>query len=149
MNMHVPVFRAQATQRAGTQQRPAPSAQLVTGWKLDRTDRAGLLARFPPLFPEVVADHVTLRSGTDASTPLPIDRFGEIIGEIDDRAGVQALVVRIGGSAIRADDGVFHITWSLDRASGRRARESNDVIARLGWRALAEPIAIRLHPARF
>lgn len=124
-------------------------SRMVTGWKLDRTDRASLLARFPALFPDVIADHVTLRSGTDASTPLPSERHGEIIGEIDDREGVQALVVRIGGSTIRADDGVFHITWSLDRARGRKAKESNDVIARLGWRALAEPIPILLHPARF
>jgi len=137
MNMHL------------TFPRTGPTPRLVTGWKLDRIDRAGLLARFPPLFPDVVADHVTLRSGTDASTPLPADERGEIIGEIDDRDGVQALVVRIGGSCIRADDGIFHITWSLDRARGRRAKESNEVIARLGWRALAEPIPIRLHPARF
>lgn len=137
MNMHHSFPRASSKQR------------LVTGWKLDRMARAGLLTRFPPLFPDVIADHVTLRSGTDASTPLPMDQHGEIIGEIDDRDGVQALVVRIGGSTIRADDGVFHITWSLDRARGRRARESNAVIARLGWRVLAEPIPIRLHPARF
>lgn len=125
------------------------NARLVTGWKLDRIDRASLLARFPPLFPDVVADHVTLRSGTDANTPLPLDERGEIIGEIDDREGVQALVVRIGGTCVREDEGTFHITWSLDRARGRHARESNDVIERLGWRPLAEPIPIRLHPARF
>jgi len=128
---------------------PGAHPRMVTGWKLDPTDRASLLARFPTLFPDVVADHVTLRSGTDASTPLPSDCHGEIIGEIDDGEGVQALVVRIGGSTIRADDGVFHITWSLDRARGRTAKESNDVIARFGWRALAEPIPILLHPARF
>lgn len=126
-----------------------PNHRVVTGWKLDRAERASLLVRFPPLFPDVVADHVTLRSGTDANTPLPLDQYGEIVGEIDDHEGVQALVVRIGGSTIRADDGVFHITWSLDRARGRGAKESNEVIARLGWRPLAEPIPIRLHPARF
>lgn len=137
MNMHLSFSRLT--------QKP----RLVTGWKLDVMDRASLLARFPPLFPDVVADHVTLQSGTDATTPLPDEQHGEIVGEIDDRDGVQSLVVRIGGSTVRADDGVFHITWSLDRARGRRARESNQVIARLGWRALAEPIPIRLHPARF
>ncbi|OWK29583.1 hypothetical protein [Sphingomonas mucosissima] len=135
------------THLSSTHSRPTP--RIVTGWKLDRTDRSGLLARFPPLFPDVVADHVTLRSGTDANTPLPLDQHGEIVGEIDDHEGVQALVVRIGGSTIRADDGVFHITWSLDRARGREAKESNEVIARLGWRPLAEPIPIRLRPARF
>lgn len=121
----------------------------VTGWKLDAGDRASLLERFRPLFADLVADHVTLRSGTDARTPLPRETSGEVVGEIDDGAGVQALVVRIGGTTDRSDGSTYHITWSLDRARGRRPVESNAVIARLGWRPLAEPVPIRLRPARF
>ena len=121
----------------------------VTGWKLDATDRERLLERFRPAFPDVVADHVTLRTGTNASTPLPRETRGEVVGEIDDGAGVQALVVTIGGTTDRSDGSTYHITWSLDRARGRRPVESNAVIARLGWRSLPEPVPIRLHPARF
>ena len=121
----------------------------VTGWKLDADDRSRLIERFRPLFPDVVADHVTLRTGTSASTPLPRETNGDVVGEIDDGAGVQALVVRIGGTTDRSDGSTYHITWSLDRARGRRPVESNDVIARLGWRPLEEPMPIRLHPARF
>ena len=121
----------------------------VTGWKLDPGERAQLLVRFEPLFPDVIADHVTLRTGTDDATPLPRDTRGEIVGEIDDGAGVQALVVRIGGTTDRSDGSTYHITWSLDRARGRRPVESNRVIADFGWRALAEPVPIRLQPARF
>jgi hypothetical protein len=121
----------------------------VTGWKLDAEDRARLLQRFAPLFPDLVADHVTLRTGTDAGTPLPTETCGEVVGEIDDGAGVQALIVRIGGTTDRRDGSTYHITWSLDRARGRRPVESNSVIARLGWRPLAEPLPIRLRPARF
>ncbi|HEX8415001.1 MAG TPA: hypothetical protein VF637_14110 [Sphingomicrobium sp.] len=121
----------------------------VTGWKLDPSDRDRLLSRFEPLFPDVVADHVTLRTGTDHKTPLPRETTGEIIGEAYDDAGVQALIVRIGGTTDRSDGSTFHITWSLDRAGGRRPVESNDVIARLGWRSLPEPLPIRLTPARF
>jgi hypothetical protein len=121
----------------------------VTGWKLDEADRVRLLEQFAPIFPNVIADHVTLKTGTDVHTPLPRDTAGEIVGEIDDRAGVQALVVRIGGTTDRADGSTYHITWSLDRAAGRRPVESNEVIARLGWRALPQPIPVRLHPARF
>ena len=120
----------------------------VTGWKLDPEDRRRLLARFRPLFPDVVADHVTLSVGT-ADAPLPTARAGEVVGEVDDGAGVQALVVRVGGTTDRPDGKSYHITWSLDRARGRRAVESNDVIARLGWRHLTAPVPIRLHPARF
>jgi hypothetical protein len=121
----------------------------VTGWKLDEADRSRLLLQFRPLFADVVADHVTLRTGTDRRTPLPVETSGEIVGEIDDGAGVQALVVGIGGTTDRSDGSTYHITWSLDRARGRRAVESNDVIARLGWRPLPTPVAIRLRPARF
>lgn len=121
----------------------------VTGWKLEASDRGQLLARFEPLFPDVIADHVTLRTGTDYKTPLPREMRGEIVGEVDDGTGVQALVVRIGGSTDRGDGSTYHITWSIDRARGRRPVESNDVIARLGWRSLPEPIPIRLSPARF
>jgi hypothetical protein len=121
----------------------------VTGWKLDLGDRARLLARFPPLFPNVVADHVTLRTGTSNTTPLPKERTGEVVGEIDDGRGVQALVVSIAGTTARGDGSTFHITWSLDLASGRRAVESNHVIAERGWWPLPEPIPIRLNPGRF
>lgn len=121
----------------------------VTGWKLDAGDRERLLECFRPLFPDVVADHVTLRTGTDASTPLPLETSGQVVGEIDDGTGVQALVVRIGGTTDRSDGSTYHITWSLDRGRGRRPVESNAVIAQLGWRSLAEPVPIRLHPARF
>ncbi len=123
--------------------------RVVTGWKLDLADRARLLDLIPALFPDIVADHVTLRSGTDGDTPLPCETTGEVVGVVDDGLGIQALVVRIGGTTARADGSIFHITWSLDQAKGRRAVESNQVLAEKGWKPLAQPIAIRLIPARF
>ena len=120
----------------------------VVGWKLDPDERKALLGRFPALFPDIVADHVTLQAGTD-DTPLPTEQSGEIVGETDDGAGVQALVVAIGGTTRRPDGGVWHISWSLDKAAGREAKESNEVIARLGWQPLAHAVPLRLIPARF
>lgn len=116
------------------------------GWALDRAEREGLLRRFRPRYPDVIADHVTLKFGERAAR-LPTETSGEIVGEIDDGAGVQALVVRIGGTTDRPDGSTYHITWSL--GPGRQARESNDVIARLGWRSLAEPIPINLKPTSY
>ena len=121
----------------------------VTGWKLDEAERQVLLERFSPIFTDVIADHVTLCTGTNSQTPLPSERRGEIVGEIDDGVGVQALVVKIADTTERRDGRTYHITWSLDRARGRRPVESNDVIAKLGWRSLPEPVPIRLKPARF
>lgn len=116
------------------------------GWAVDRTEREMLLRRFPPRYANVVADHVTLKFG-DREAVLPTETAGEIVGEADDGAGVQAMVVRIGGTTDRPDGSTYHITWSL--RPGRQAKESNDVIARLGWRDLAAPVRVSLQPSAY
>jgi hypothetical protein len=118
----------------------------VIGWKLEPTARAALLTVLPPRYAEVVADHVTLQAKVEADTPPPPPVRCRIIGEADDGQGVQAMVVEIDGESDRPGDGTFHITWSL--ADGRRAIESNDVIAERGWSPI-EPHQVRLTPARF
>jgi hypothetical protein len=116
------------------------------GWALDRAEREALLVRFPPRYAEAVADHVTLKFG-DAAVRLPTETAGEIVGVADDGAGVQAMVVRIGGTTDRPDGSTYHITWSL--GPGRKARESNDLVRDLGWEPLPAPIPLTLEPARF
>ena len=116
------------------------------GWALDRGERDALLARFPPRYPEAVADHVTLKFG-ESTAELPTDTWGLIVGEADDGRGVQAMVVSIRGTTDRPDGSTYHITWSL--ADGRRAKESNDVIARLGWTAFGDPVRVTLVPASY
>ena len=119
----------------------ADPTRVYAGWLVDPGERDALLAQVPPRYPTVVAHHVTLKFG-DRRAQAPRDTLGEIVGEADDAAGVQALVVRIEGSTERPDGGTFHITWSL--ADGREAKESNDVIAQHGWRPFGEPIRVRL-----
>jgi hypothetical protein len=121
----------------------------VTGWKLDRDERAALLARFPPEWPDVIADHVTLDMDAGPDAPLPCETRGALVGGINDQAGLQAMVVAIGGTTARPDGGTYHITWSLDRARGREAIQSNEVIAEHGWRPLDDPVPIALTPARW
>ena len=119
-----------------------------TGWLLDAAERAALLARFPPRYPVVVAEHVTLPTlGSDDLPPLPAPTRGSIVGRADDGAGVEAMVVSIDGTTNRPDGSTYHITWSLSR--GRRAKESNDVIAKLGWQPLELPMPVKLGPAKF
>ena len=119
----------------------------VTGWELDRGERERLLKRLPPAWPNVIADHITLDSQADAEGSLPSTRHADIVGEVNDGAGLQAMVVAIGGTTNRPDGGTYHITWSLD--DEREAVESNNVIARHGWRPLDEPVSIEAIPARF
>lgn len=117
----------------------------ITGWALDRHERDALLQRFAPSYARPICDHVTLKFGSGPA-PVPEDTEGRIVGFADDGEGVQAAVVEIGGTTARPDGSVYHITWSL--APRRQAKESNDVIARLGWQALEEaPVAVNLKGA--
>ena len=125
----------------------AESGDAVIGWKLHRGQRRELLQQFPPKFPNVVADHVTLTSKTARDAPLPQESEGEIVGRTDDGQGVEAMVVAIGGTTDRPDGSIYHITWSL--ADGRRARESNDVLREREWERFDLPMPIRLEPARW
>jgi hypothetical protein len=117
----------------------------VIGWKLNRAEREALLARIPPAYPDVVADHVTLAVDDRGSQPLPGPETGTIVGIGDDGDGVQALVVEINGTTDRPDGSTYHVTWSLDKGRGRRAKDSNDVLRRKGWRSL-DATAIELTP---
>jgi len=106
-------------------------AEHVAGWLLHPADRDRLMADFPPAYGEVVAYHVPRGPRVPPNFPLPSETEGFVVGVADDGAGVQALVVEIGGTTARPDGSTFHITWSL--ADGREAVESNDVIRVHGW----------------
>ncbi|MBE7366491.1 hypothetical protein [Ramlibacter pallidus] len=124
--------------------RPGP---FVIGWKLDREERELLLARFPPAYARPIADHVTLRPRVHAGTVLPPAVRAVIVGRADDGQGLEALVVHVDGSTERPGGGTYHVTWSLE--AGRKAVESNDVIAARGWQPVDPPVALQLVPARF
>ena len=118
----------------------------ILGWKLDLEDRERLLERFPPAYPETVADHVTWGRKSKAP-PMPPAGTAVVIGRADDSEGVEALVVEVGGTSRRWDGGTFHITWSL--GAGREAKESNDVIAARGWQPVIGRPAVALTPAEW
>ena len=119
----------------------------IRGWKLDSKERAFLLERFPPAWPDVVADHITLKPPDGEQMSFPSADQGTVVGHVNDGAGLEALVVEINGSTIRPDGSTYHITWSIDRAGGRKPKDSNGVLARLGWDSLDNPTTIRLIPA--
>ena len=119
----------------------------VLGWKLPAQDRERLLERFPPRYENTVADHVTLRVGATPQTPLPPEPEAHVVGRADDGESLECLVVELDRTTDRPDGSTFHITWSL--GSGRKARESNDVLRDKGWEKLEAPIPVTLQPARF
>ncbi len=83
-------------------------ATRVAGWLLRPEDRDRLMAVFPPAYPRSVAHHVTLKAGVRPGFP-PRETDGFVVGAADDGAGVQALVVEIGGTTRRRDGSVHHI----------------------------------------
>lgn len=87
-----------------------PPGSHVLGWRLDRADRSRLLERFPPAYPGVDADHVTLAAKVGADAPLPCETEGAIVGRADDGRGVEAMVVSLGGTTDRPDGSTYHIT---------------------------------------
>jgi hypothetical protein len=105
-------------------------------------DREKLLAAFPPAYPRVVARHVALEGAAAPDFPLPGDTEGFVVGVADDGAGVQALVVEIGGTTRRPGGSAYHITLSL--GSRRKAVESEDVIRQRGWTATPHRHRVRL-----
>ena len=142
------VIEGEAQQAKGSSElAPRRPGDHVVGWKLDRTQRQELIARFPPTNAFLVADHVTLAAKVAQNTPLPPRCRAEIVGHADDGKGIQAMVVAIDGGTDRPGGGTYHITWSL--GPGRRAKESNDVIRERGWTPLPQPVAVELEPAVF
>lgn len=119
----------------------------VIGWRLDPDGRADLLVRFPPRYPRLIADHVTFGRTDKPLPPMPPAQSAAVIGHAHDGAGVEALVVEIAGTSARWDGGTYHVTWSL--ADGREARESNDVIARLGWSPVSGRLEVGLTAAEW
>jgi len=113
----------------------------IDGWKLPPEARSNLLARFPPNYPNLVADHVTFKPGSDGGAIPDVDHC-VLVGRADDGVGVEALVVAIAGTTERPDGSSWHITWSL--ADGRAAKESNAVIAEYGWEPIDEEIRVPL-----
>lgn len=139
-----------------------------TAYILTDESKRRLLARFRPAFPKVVADHITHRFGVEDFSDMEWPERIEVIGIIDDKNGIQALLARIDGETRRPDGKSFHITWSYapDRIIPPflrddegpvpyEAKHSNAVIkhwqdqndSKVQVRMLDEPIAISAMPA--
>jgi hypothetical protein len=126
----------------------AKPGETVIGWKLDRDQRKELLLQFPPKFSERRRRPCDAEAAVRGNSRLPCPRrHRRDRRPRDDGKGVEAMVVSINGTTDRPDGSTYHITWSLE--AGRRAKESNDVIAKLGWEPIELPMPVKLEPARF
>lgn len=112
-----------------------------TAFLLSQETRQALIASFPPAYPQLKADHITYRYGSDNFDDLFHPEKIEIIGIADDGNGMQALIVKVDGAQYKPDGRPYHITWSLDPAQkapddytekgNYRPVLANDLVARI------------------
>lgn len=118
-------------------------------WSLAEDQKDMLMRIFSPAYPDVIAHHVTCEIGSRDSLEVPEPSKIEIIGVADDGVGVQALVVTVNGNTERPNGGIYHITWSIDRAAGRTPKDSNTVISEKGWTPLMLTTPVETQPKVF
>lgn len=119
-----------------------------SGWEIDEDCRAALLELFPPAYQDVIAHHVTEQPGVKKGSLPPETAEIDIIGIVR-RDGVEALIVTVNGTSKRPNGGIYHITWSLDSAAGRKPVHSNDVIRDHGFETLVCRVPVKTTPKVF
>lgn len=118
-----------------------------SGYELSKADREKLSKVFPPKFPDVIAHHATWKFGAnELLDKLPPDGTLRVVGYACDDS-LECLVVELDGSIRRPDRMTLHITWSLDRAAGRKPVDSN-LLLKSGYQAI-RPISITATPKFF
>lgn len=89
----------------------------VTGWKLDRAEREQLLERFPPEWPDVIADHITLDANADGAHPILRATHAEMVGGLNDSEDLQTMVVAIQGRTLRNDTTPFASLFAEEKSA--------------------------------
>lgn len=99
-------------------------------YELDKESKSMLMAKFPPKYPEVRYDHITIQmGGLGAKVPEPAQKV-EVVGIANDGNGIEAFIVRVNGAPMRQDGRAWHITASFD--SSKNAPACFDVFAKSG-----------------
>jgi len=90
-------------------------------YELSKESKAMLKAKFPPKYPDVRYDHVTIEmGGLGAHLPEPAQKV-EVVGIADDGNGIEAFIVRVNGTPMRKDGRAWHITASFDSSKNAPA----------------------------
>ena len=85
-----------------------------TCYKLDTDSRKQLMQLFPPKYPAIRYDHITIAMfDGKAQKPEPAQSV-EIVGIANDGNGIEAFIAKVNGSIRRPDGSIWHITASFD-----------------------------------
>lgn len=106
---------------------------MYTAYVLSDESIREIKEKYNPLFPDFIGHHITCKFGNVSKNdiPDPTDNI-EIIGYSSDDS-LECFVCRVDGSVRREDGNLYHLTWSLDRASGRKPVDSNELLNSLGY----------------
>ncbi len=87
----------------------------VLCYRLDEKSKKELMEKFPPKYPAVRYDHVTIEMGhIHSPVPKPADKV-EVVGIADDGNGIEAFIVKVNDTFCRPKDGRnWHITASFN-----------------------------------
>lgn len=106
---------------------------MYTAYVLTDKSRAELLQKFPPVYSDVRAHHVTLDFGVPKGTAIPPEATIKVVGYSNSGDGLEVLVVTVDGEMVRPDGGLYHITWSIDPTSNYKAKDSVQVLRSNGY----------------
>lgn len=110
------------------------SEQPYLSFKLTDAERVRLLDQFPPAYPRVLADHVTI--ALQQPDTLPVADEIALLGMADNGRGGQAFVVSVDGTRQRDDGQPWHLTWSVDPAQGVKPWMSGNMVEDLEAKGL-------------
>jgi len=85
-----------------------------TAFLISEKTRGFLTARFPPLYPDIEADHITHEFGIADFGSLFHPKSVRLTSIADDLNGIQAFIAEVDGTKQRPDGDTYHLTWSLD-----------------------------------
>lgn len=102
---------------------------MYTAYQLTESSRQSILALFKPKYSSVICHHITVKFGVPSNAPLPPKTKDiQVVGYIDNKDGLEVLLVSIDGKTDRENGQKYHITLSIDRDKGYKPVDSNKVI---------------------
>jgi len=103
---------------------------MYLAYELPQRLRNALIEHYPPQFPNMIGHHVTLSVGISSTICLPKDGEIVVIGHLTDNDSIECFLVTVDGNDKHSSDRYYHITWSINRAKGRKPVDSNSIITK-------------------
>lgn len=99
---------------------------MFTGYEISKSSRDKILEQFPPTYKDVICHHITEKYGVTKDEAAPKNPDKVVVYAYINVDGVEGLLVSIDGVKMRPfDKSKYHITLSIDKASGKKPVDTN------------------------